>query len=393
MSKLFPVAEAYHGKSKTMIECEAILDKACAKIRSTEAPLHQSLNPVFIKVGDMIAKDLGMRKLNLVLVGGGGAHTMPASFPILSRADIDNPKRLDASVVFGTVTMSDSFIRKSGLNGEECLAIILHEVGHLFQRSIDLFLSRLVVLKGYDMENPIWKHIGNIVLTNSAARFILDAVARPLSQFMARINKLPFVKDLLEFINYIDSTIPPLGDNMVFINATRNPASIPIEMLSNMFVGRAEAYADSFATSYGYGPALSSALNKMELWANSRSAKKAMAGDPVAAFCYDYLHFSSLYMNWLLNFDGHPIAIVRILQTKEKLVRELGKQDLDPRTKKAILEDLRFVEAQIKKMSDSPEDRFNKTFQARYTINKAIVAGTHGKKSLLQFYKLEDVQD
>ena len=96
-----------------------------------------------------------------------------------------------------------------------------------------------------------------------------------------------------------------------------------------------EKIADSYATAYGYGAELSSALNKIDKYAKStQKVENRLVGGVLA-----------LIMETL--FDEHPNTLVRINETITQLEYEV-KKERNPIRKKQLESDIRGVRAALK---------------------------------------------
>ena len=118
-----------------------------------------------------------------------------------------------------------------------------------------------------------------------------------------------------------------------------------------------EKTADNFATIYGYGPALSSALNKLETASPSELDK---AFDKIPFLSNLYSINTSLAYIIIGGIDGHPETVTRMYDQLELLKREANKEDLDPKMRKVILKDIADCEKVIKEtttLNDGIKDK------------------------------------
>ena len=101
-----------------------------------------------------------------------------------------------------------------------------------------------------------------------------------------------------------------------------------------------EVFADSFATAYGYGPALSSALVKMDI--NKDYDYNFLLDDKCPLHVvYDLSITAGEIIDNVLNLDPHPATQKRILNQLKKLESEANSSELPPDVKKIILEDIK----------------------------------------------------
>jgi Zn-dependent protease with chaperone function len=156
------------------------------------------------------------------------------------------------------------------LTAEELTAILLHEIGHNFDITLSCYILDIIgwicclpvgALKTTALDTLLHKLLGPYI---GAGKFwilkLLDAMVIP-----AILGNL-----FLTVHNGIKHVLGPLGATTELVENVVNQinsngagnflAQIPV---SGLGVGR-EKFADSFANSYGYGPSLISALDKME---------------------------------------------------------------------------------------------------------------------------------
>lgn len=120
-----------------------------------------------------------------------------------------------------------------------------------------------------------------------------------------------------------------------------NPASLAASYLGGRY--RAEKIADNFATIYGYGPDLSSALEKLET-----SDAKLDINIPVISPLLGVVE--STYKLLVCLPDEHPATVSRIKDQLNYLEKELAKEDLDPKMKKEIQNQIDDIEKSLNRI-------------------------------------------
>ena len=177
---------------------------------------------------------------------------------------------------------SHSFVDKC-LTDEECVAVLLHEIGHNFDYTLGSFLTQFT---------QIFATLNQVIVNpdlNGASQFTKNVMI-----IQALQNLAPF-KGLIAWITHIDtwltSKIPELGEIIRILGdayhkvvALLTAAFLPralvktasaiaaspafllnagIVGLNSIMIKHGEYYADSFSASYGYGPQLVTALEKI----------------------------------------------------------------------------------------------------------------------------------
>lgn len=128
-----------------------------------------------------------------------------------------------------------------------------------------------------------------------------------------------------------------------------------------------EYLADSFATVYGYGPELSSALYKLETGKNRYINLVRFL--PINALVKKFLqlpYFSAMYM-----IVDHPNSAARMNHMLVNLKAEVKKEKIDDKTKQCLLENIAEIEA-LQKEIESYEKNWK--FFDKYHYAKAFLA-------------------
>lgn len=178
---------------------------------------------------------------------------------------------------------SNIFIDKN-LTDEEAVAVLLHEIGHNFDYTLGSFLTHFT---------NIYLSI-NEIMNDPEITIDSNAIKKTVVIFQALMNISP-VKGLFAWLMHIDtwltSKIPSIGifirlggdilnSGIALLSAAMLPKALyntakklatdpalllntGISTLNSMLVRHGEYYADSFTASYGYGPQLTTALEKL----------------------------------------------------------------------------------------------------------------------------------
>lgn len=239
------------------------------------------------------------------------------------------------------ILINRAFIYYYDLTPQEIIAFILHELGHAFDHSLfRLYATVLpIAFKAYNVRKNAYElitlGIGTIIspLITKISTGLLKLGEKILSNIPAP------VASVLSAFAVINTQLQSIGNAFNFLRGKLKHNFDTIKNLSldpKSFFGYAgEKYADSFATAYGYGVELSSALRKYELgYSVGAGGFFNFRTVPVLGVVYDL--GKTL---WALPFtfaDPHPSNAVRIYSQLKKLRRELA----DPSVPKELKDEI-----------------------------------------------------
>lgn len=303
------------------------------------------------------------------------------------------------------VQISYAFILNTDVTAAETLAIILHEIGHNFDNS--LYNAFASIVKFYDLilsagqtakvditaannltelSDPKTVQIVANVNAIFAAKFlhytnIGHEIKDKLDHIFASLaDKVPFMKKImasygmLEYaaqdIYFYTRHLRTIVDNTILIGKLFALTAIGIgkSILSvspklfaeyaqyfgpiylQLYAGKiitkkGEIFADTFAATYGYGPELITALQKMDL-NQAPVASKMAAKYPVTSFLLDIQLACGHVIASILNPD-HGSSTERADKVMKHLRKELASLDLDPRTRKELESQLASLENRV----------------------------------------------
>ena len=361
-----PINEVYFGKTPELQKIENQLGKFRSKYMENYigAPLVNN-DPDLLKYNRMMEKYFGFGcfSLSIIQTPTVNAYTTSVSSTFDKNHFKFNPKANYTCLVY----VYSGVIFNPELTTEECMAIIMHEVGHNFYYALSggfgmmnkliytvIFLRDIIVLAERGDSKRLTKYITNRSNTIRTIKVELNMYCK---------EHLPIIADIFGTVEYFDNLwgyvkeIPSdvldkatLGLLKIYTIPTRmlmkatNPFTwilLPIN-LNN------EKTADNFATMYGYGPALTSGLNKLSDLSPSK-IDQAYNNIPIASTIYEFN--SSINHICMNTFDCHPETITRIQDQLDMLKREVNKEDLDPKMRKAILSDIAACEKEIKQLT------------------------------------------
>lgn len=378
------VNETYFGKSKELEIIEKSFDKA---IQSKDKIDAASLG----SVAKQLQKKFGFDNVSIGIDKSPGLN----AYTYIDIADIkkmkiktsEGYKALPGNTCSILVVFSPAML--SGvLSGKELTAITLHEIGHQFASKRILNSSSLRYMASYIRGLSELDKIIRIASqeTNSIADMFM-MIRRVISKLTEDavfaikyvINTLILLKDILKTPTLKD-TYNLIGDSTKsnrIMNYIKNFDKVkkPIKVHD-----LEEEMADSFATIYGYGPELASALTKIE------ASDIDEEFDPYDNSFYNLYIYIPIYtlLSYICTSDS-GIAIQtsrRVYAQLLTLRKEMNDIKTDAKTKKRILADIDELEKVYGKYIDerieaaernkvkSATDRYNEEFWNRVLTNK-----------------------
>ena len=222
------------------------------------------------------------------------------------------------------------------LSDEEIMAIILHEIGHCFYDAViqpDNYFTSL-------------RKCNNMF--ESIDFFIKDKVKR-------KSNVTPEI--VVSDLKTIGSVIYDVKSFFSNIKSKMFHESMEDNFTHNKYAYTAEKFADSFATMYGYGPELTSALVMITVGPEHNNFVLHM---PISECLVLIGAIVRNYLLFLLTPDSyneafvHPELLARIKYTIDNIKRELNKEKIDPALKRELLDELKRSEKVLNKFNSVP---------------------------------------
>ena len=378
------VNETYFGKSKELELIEKSFDKA---IQSKDKIDASSLGIV----AKQLQKKFGFDNVSIGIDKTPGLN----AYTYIDIADIkkmkiktsEGYKALPGNTCSILVVFSPAML--SGvLSGKELTAITLHEIGHQFASKRILNSSSLRYMASYIRGLSELDKIIRIASqeTNSIADMFM-MIRRVISKLTEdAVFAIKYVINTLILLKYILKT-PTLKDTYNLIGDSTKSNRI-MNYINNFDKVKKpirvhdleEEMADSFATIYGYGPELASALTKIE------ASDIDEEFDPYDNSFYNLYIYIPIYtlLSYICTSDS-GIAIQtsrRVYAQLLTLRKEMNDINTDAKTKKRILADIDELEKVYGKYIDerieaaernkvkSATDRYNEEFWNRVLTNK-----------------------
>lgn len=253
------------------------------------------------------------------------------------------------------VTVMAELVRTLQLTPREVLAIILHEVGHNFYNSPFQILASLPL----NFKTIVSPNVANTIIGSLAGLLLRDLIPvdrlyKKTAQTVYRfLHKYRIIEDMYRLMG----TIFANADNIVsIIRMILNSGEDIKSMLhiyktgqiftfwldfNFLFLYNVEKYADSFATDYGYGADMMSALEKLS------SIHGAMLGGVtqekrVSGFIGDYMTLLSELNATIVS--GYPSNQNRMRTVLDRTRRSLKDETLHPKVRKELEQQLKDCE-------------------------------------------------
>lgn len=361
----------YYGKNKNLLKMESILDEMLSKshkdgayvitdefsqklyevselIRDTFGFAHVSINSSFISLVPKYMFELGSTsgctlvhsaifKYAVKMVGGTKTEVI-----VLDRDH--KGVRFEKGFTYGLrMFIGPQIFYKSNkgaqndLTGGELLAIILHEIGHNFYigpiREIGQDLICMATIS--DMTIIVRQLIEGF-LVQDASDFIDYMLTPGMKKAITRIYEvIGVVTTNIASFKLIGMIFhAAFVCIMLLLKAYRLVIS-PIEIVCGVLAYDSEKYSDSFATAYGYGPELSTALIKI-----SHNQFTFFTKNYSSNFVEGLMHLVMLpFLVISMLGDPHPNVAGRI-NNNYKYLEACAKDIKDPALKKEYMKNL-----------------------------------------------------
>lgn len=304
------------------------------------------------------------------------AYTLPIDMKLDTKMNIKKTSICDKSgfkykkeAGYCCITcISSGLIFSDNFTDGEILAIILHEIGHNFASVVD---------RGIEINMFTLKYVNLVcqLINYANGRFhTLPAYFNAFDEFIVKLEddirkKLPALATILTIWNGISAIASDIVINIFALmgdilgyNIVRNLAAKIENILFKPTAYTNEKIADNFATIYGYGPEISTALNKFEV-KRGIITTDTLNEIPVIG---DIIALKNLPAEIIISaFDEHPDTLERCMDQVRLLERELKKSNLDPKMKKVISDNIDELKKAQDDYSNNYKDRHNATIYKR----------------------------
>lgn len=280
----------------------------------------------------------------------------------------------------------------SGLSGDEITAILLHETGHNFADALygDIYIQNREASYAYKRAIIMSFIIGVIT---APALIGIPMIADSIKSYKMLSNKsetktakkdtkkagktgglkaiIAGVKaKAVDYLSYVEELSYRLADytGIKIPDPTKGKGKKEYESYKKSLQRINEVFADKFATMYGYGPELATSLSRMGDYlsrANKEIQTSRSEEDKKKNLKYEELARQASF------FDEHPRLIQRINSNINLLERELKKDDLDPKYKKMLEDQLKQLKVSLKEFTEA-NDKLSKNDNARRIFNAYV---------------------
>lgn len=405
--------ELYIGKTPELLEIESLIHK----IRSDNTEATFLTDPTYSK--DMkrinrIFEDLfGFELFSITIIRSSSTNAF--TMPISSALDIMPQYRVKENLLVSNskgfkykkeagycclVFMYNSLLFNKEFSDAEILAIILHEIGHNFQSVINdtLYYTSDIVrilniiavfIEAMSRVEDLPGIISTIVGTGLGMAISTNKFKKAYTNFMNEIMENDNLQIIVSISDIINRSVEEVKMNIRYLsNLVLRYGNIPgilksciLSKVSNPFGKTGEEVADSFATIYGYGPEISSAMLKFETIISGPYAKQLLWSCPLIG---QLLAIYDLPLHILLTaFDEHPSGIQRAQLAKSNLERELKQSYMDPAMKAKLKKDISDIDDAISEYKKACRNikNPNAIHTAWYNVMYEIGKGGNTKKS------------
>lgn len=345
------VQEVYFGETKGIQEIYEELSGLRHKYMNLNKVDIKKVNkdPIIIKINRLVEKEFGFGTFELVIEGQGiNAFTYPISTYKKDKWDLPEKikgnkkgikyKNTDYNTL---VYITPELFFDSRFTDREIMGILLHEIGHNF--NVAIYTSGVDLLKyGLKVTNIIESNISEEIKKESDIKKIIINISsnNKNNPIVANIKKI-ILEGFGESINLLDLFLLPISrlinnlSNMII--STLFPKQRMLRKLYND-----EILSDSFATMYGYGPDLMTGIDKIETYSYETWYTKTTQSIPLV---FQLINLQTVAIDIITHgFNVHPNNAARLHQQIYLLRTELAKDNLDPKMRKEIENNLNEIE-------------------------------------------------
>ena len=361
--------EAYFGKTKGVLKIEkalgALRRKYMGQYFSKDINLDPGIDDVCRAIED--AFGFGLVQFEVCIEAGINAFTMPIGTSVDARGskymevDTANGYRYNKQANFAALLyITSGLFLNEAFTDAEITAIMLHEIGHNFTTSAIDYNGNLNVLNNvlvglytfgvYTVASTNVVKRASINLNNYMAK-TFRRLAEVYNSFKSVIGTWSYIiAEYLKFGEFVNGITMPFSTMVTTIasnvwSITMRYALFPTRFLTGY---DDERFADSFATMYGYGPEMQTALEKLHDRKYSVYAMdKFISESPLIANYIDLFKLPVLFI--IYAFDEHPELPARMNNACAQIEYDLKNHHYRPAMKARIKHDLKVMKANLAK--------------------------------------------
>lgn len=342
------------------------LEKLFGKLRSNNKykTITYNTDPTTKEISLLVEDIFGFNSFQLIIE----QSQLPNAFtyPLSSKIDTWNYKKCvkksnkglqftPTAKVNVVAHITTALLQDDRFTDREIVAILLHEIGHNFSDSINNTLGIFSNFKKVLLIPAICSpmniiHIKDIsnTITGSITKYN-DYMRKNYPSLVDAFNSLKMFIGLGQYVLLIINKTIGLIPTQVVTNLlntfnnivqqiTKNPFNLVFNTIFKFFGKEDEYTSDSFCAMYGYGPDLTSALIKLERH-NATPVDEALKSTTIGAL---YLALTEESIDFICSLisNNHPSTAKRLLNILNLLEQEYNKDYINPKTKKAIKEEM-----------------------------------------------------
>ena len=393
--------EVYFGENQNIKEMQKCITEL-RKVTKKNKIKSLNTNEYIRKFNRLAEKEWGFKSfsLNIMETFSVNACTLPVSYDVRMFTKwqqqnllVGNGFKYKPEANYSTIV----FVNRGLFVSDECtdreiFAVILHEIGHNFSSAVSDIVPILslcnsmtviidIILDELSLASLGGMMLGMSVNTNIGHE-IFNNVSETINKKFPKIVNIPYtfmslfslVRTLkreirgilikLRVFDIIQITPKILASKFKFVHIFRT--------ITNY---RNEKIADSFATMYGYGVDTANLQKKFQ-----RGVGGLIFNTKVQIpFLSTLMGLSDAIMMFAVgSINEHPSAISRIREQSEYLKREIEKEDIDPKVKKEMMEQIKEIDKTIDEVTRvSKEDipKFHLFHNILNNINLKLFGG------------------
>ena len=368
------LTEAYFGKSIVLEQAEEVLGEML-HIMKLNPSGNYSTHPLNKKLESLFEKQFGLK--HMYIIWDRTPINRPSEFSLVSsdilfnaRYAISKDKRngfYDRNHVHvAYIRLSVTLISSTDFTASEIMALILHNLGtnfdgsvyHRFKVLLNYVNSVFATLYGVMMGTMLGDVLLIIQPIVAQIVTIMTVSTNPGHTLLAKLNHLlerlidiiPPLKEFSLLFGKIESMLYKIFEIGVDIyNLKKIPFYIcitPLTQLATLLKKKEIDFADSFAASYGYGPALSSIIMKAEAlnWINNYDYYTHRSG--FYKLSTDFALFMREVLSFCLKGGSSSSRIVKMRQEMEDNIRS---GDYPPELKADLFDSIKDIDEVYKK--------------------------------------------
>lgn len=277
--------------------------------------------------------------------------------------------------VNATTTCNMGLIDRDIFTDEEVFAIFLHEYGHCFFEAIE---DKDSILTANYYRLNICKSINNIV-----KNIIKNRIPVTTDMIKRHIDAILKENPIKKVIHFGMDKIKSIGNNVkrLFI---KEDNSVNLSKQNHEYSN--EKFADTFATMYGYGPELHSAMlkaNKDEYKFYGKNSGYSK-GNPLMDMYKLLDMINDAYDEYIEGVtDSHPNELLRVNISIQYIRRELSKKNLDPKVKLQLVSQLNELQKLVDDYNNnSGDDNYMYLLKRYYVLLNKKYNGDYREKDV-----------